>query len=193
MESLQAKAIIKVLEVLDKLRINYVVGGSFASSLYGNSRLTNDIDIIVAIRLAHAGNLAKELEVEFYIDEESIKRAIRLGKTFNAIHFESSFKIDFFVAQDGGLQEKELERRQLITLDTKPQVTFYAASPEDIILAKLDWYRKGGCVSTQQWNDIAGVIKVQQERLDIEYLKQWAQELGVSDLLVRALEEATVE
>ncbi len=193
MEFLQAKAIIKVLEVLDKLGVNYVVGGSFASSLYGNARLTNDIDIVVAINLKHAENLAKELEDNFYIDEESIKRAIRAATTFNAIHFESSFKIDFFVARVGGLQEKELERRQLNTLNTDPKITFYAATPEDIILAKLDWYRKGDCVSTQQWSDIAGVIKVQQERLDREYLKHWAQELGVNDLLARAIEEAIGE
>jgi hypothetical protein len=193
MESLQAKAIIKVLEVLDKLGIIYVVGGSFASSLYGNARLTNDIDIVVAINLNHAENLVKELEDEFYIDEESIKRAIRSAKTFNAIHFESSFKVDFFVAQGGGLQEKELERRQLHTMNTVPKITFYAATPEDIILAKLDWYYKGGGVSTQQWSDIAGVIKVQHERLDFEYLKSWAQKLGVGDWLTRAIEEAIGE
>jgi hypothetical protein len=190
MESLQAKAILKVLEVLDKLGIPYVVGGSFASSLYGNSRLTNDIDIVIVINLNQSEILARELEAEFYIDEESIKRAIRTGKTFNAIHFESSFKFDFFIAGSGGLQERELERRQLRTLHTEPKVTFYVASPEDIILAKLDWYCKGGCISSQQWNDIAGVIKVQQGRLDMEYLKHWAQELGVSDLLTRAFGEA---
>jgi hypothetical protein len=193
MDVLQAKAIIKVIETFDKLGITYVVGGSFASSLYGNSRLTNDIDIVVAINMNHAEDLAKALEDEFYIDEEAIKRAIRSGKTFNAIHFESSFKIDFFVARSGGLQEKEFERRQLKNLNLEPPVTFYAASPEDVILAKLDWYQKGGGVSTQQWLDVAGVIKVQHRRLDFEYLNHWAQELGVSDLLRRAIAEAIGE
>lgn len=160
MDSLQAEALAQVIATLDELGIRYVVGGSFASSFYGEARMTHDVDIVVAVSLQQVPGLVEKLEDDFYINEESVKRAVRSGKTFNAIHFDSSFKVDFFVAHGGGLQEKELERRQLKTLKTEPEVRFYATSAEDIILAKLDGYRKGGCVSEQQWRDISGVIRV---------------------------------
>ena len=72
---------------------------------------------------------------------------------------------------------------------TAPLELFFA-SPEDTVLAKLEWYRKGGEVSDRQWRDLLGVLKVQAGTLDRAYLDQWAGELGVADLLPRALEEA---
>lgn len=62
---------------------------------------------------------------------------------------------------------------------------------EDIVLAKLDWFRLGGEVSERQWRDILGVLKTQREALDVDYLRQWAQLLGVADLMERALGELT--
>jgi hypothetical protein len=69
-------------------------------------------------------------------------------------------------------------------------VELYFASPEDTVLAKLDWFRKGGGTSDRQWRDLLGVLKVQAVALDRTYLNHWARELGVNDLLSRALEEA---
>ena len=65
----------------------------------------------------------------------------------------------------------------------------YFASAEDTILQKLNWYRKGGETSERQWHDILGVIKVQSENLDAQYLNKWAKSLGLSDLLAKAYEE----
>ena len=67
---------------------------------------------------------------------------------------------------------------------------FFFATAEDTVLAKLDWYRKGGNVSDRQWRDLLGVLKVQAGSLDRAYLVHWAGELGVTDLLRRALDEA---
>ena len=58
------------------------------------------------------------------------------------------------------------------------------------MLAKLQWYRDGGGVSDRQWNDVLGVLKVQGATLDRAYLEEWARELGLTDLLRRALEDA---
>jgi len=67
---------------------------------------------------------------------------------------------------------------------------FYLVSPEDIILNKLDWYRLGGGVSDLQWRDVLGVIKVQKDSLDKKYLRHWATELKLADLLERAFDES---
>ncbi len=73
---------------------------------------------------------------------------------------------------------------------TEPERTAYIASAEDTVLTKLEWYRMGGEVSDRQWRDVLGVLKVQGKRLDLAYLRRWATELGIADLLERALAEA---
>jgi hypothetical protein len=69
-------------------------------------------------------------------------------------------------------------------------VRVYLSSPEDVILHKLEWYRLGGGVSDRQWGDVLGVLKVQGEALDFGYLRQWAGELGLTELLAAALRDA---
>ncbi len=182
--------VLKVIAVLDELEIPYLIGGSFASSLYGLSRSTNDADLLVAIKLEHTQTLARKLEPEFYVDESAIKRAVQAGRHFNVIHIERAFKVDMFVAKADGFAEKQLERRQLRTVSNGPDHEAYFASPEDTVLAKLDWYRRGNEVSDLQWRDILNVMKIQGDRLDREYMQHWAQELGVADLLEQALVEA---
>jgi hypothetical protein len=61
----------------------------------------------------------------------------------------------------------------------------YVASPEDNALAKLEWYRMGGEVSDRQWNDILGILKVRAHDIELDYLRRWAAELGLSDLSAR--------
>jgi hypothetical protein len=75
-------------------------------------------------------------------------------------------------------------------IDPEARTTLYVASPEDTILAKLQWYVDGGCVSDRQWKDVLGVLKVQSAALDRAYLVAWARELGLADLYSRAVEEA---
>jgi len=72
----------------------------------------------------------------------------------------------------------------------EPERLAYIATAEDIILAKMEWYRQGGEISDRQWRDILGVLKVQAGRLDLDYLQKWAAELNVANLLQRALKES---
>jgi hypothetical protein len=118
-----------------------------------------------------------------------IMLAVRQKSLFNIIHLDTTFKVDVFIAKSG-FQEKEIERRQLKSLDADKGYSFYFSTPEDIVLAKLDWYRKGNFASSQQWRDISNVIRIQGERLDIDYLRTWANELKLSALLEQALEES---
>lgn len=192
MDEAALKVLLRAVATLDKFDIPYVIGGSFASSFHGLPRTTNDVDIVAIIKEKQIKLLVAEYENDFYVDEEMIKRAVRQTNSFNLIHFETSFKVDIFIAKSG-FQEKEIERRQLKKLGSDSKYSFYFSTPEDIVLAKLDWYRKGNCMASQQWSDISNVIRIQGGRLDIEYLRYWANELKLSDLLKQALEDSLID
>jgi hypothetical protein len=192
MDCLQFQVTSKVIAAFEKLGITYAVGGSIASSAYGLPRSTNDADVVASISVTQAAGLVAELQSEFYVPEEAVQRAVRAGQSFNLIHSEAIFKIDVFVAKPGGFGESQLERRQLGKASNESPEQWYLVSPEDCILAKLDWYRRGNEVSDRQWQDVQCVIRVQAEALDQAYLRKWAGELKVADLLSRAFDEAGV-
>ena len=185
------EALAMIITVLETLQIPYFVGGSFASSAHGATRSTRDADIVALMTADKGQQLANALEGEFYADEEAIKRAIVAKRSFNVIHATSAFKIDFFVATPNEFESSEFERRQrMVVSPGSPPI--YFATAEDTILAKLRWYRLGNEVSDQQWRDLLTVTKVQRARLDLNYMRHWAVELGVADLLARALVAAGV-
>lgn len=180
--------VMRVVNVLDNLGIAYFIGGSFASSLYGMMRTTNDADVVAGLTQEHVLAFLEALASEFYVEERSIRRAVESGRHFNLIHGETQFKVDVFTPRPKAFVSSELERREQHQFGSNH--TAYFASAEDTVLAKLEWYRLGNEVSDRQWRDITEVLKVQRGRLDLEYLKHWAEALSVSDLLDEALEEA---
>jgi hypothetical protein len=178
---------IKVTHVLESLGIPYLIGGSLASALYGMVRTTQDSDIVAEMQLEHLGPFGLALQDEFYIDDEMIAESIQRYSSFNIIHRESMFKVDVFIPRPRPFLQSQLVRAQNQTFLFESEVSAKFASPEDIILAKLEWYRLGGEVSERQWRDILGVMKTRAGELDLDYLRKWANELRVSDLLERAL------
>jgi len=96
-------------------------------------------------------------------------------------------KVDVFVLGNEDFSIAEMSRRQAVPLRGS---AVWFSSPEDIVLEKLDWFRKGEGVSERQWRDVLGVLAVQGARLDLLYLRQWAARRDLSDLLERALAEA---
>ena len=182
---------LKVTDVFEKLGLPYLIAGSLASTLYGMVRTTQDSDIVAEMRLEHLSDFVSALQEEFYIDEEMIVDAIQRNSSFNIIHRETMFKVDVFLPHPRPFLQSQLERaqRQTFFLDTEMSAKF--ASPEDTILAKLEWFRMGGEVSDRQWRDILGVLKTRAGELDLEYLRKWAAELRIGDLLERALGQAS--
>lgn len=181
---------IQVAEILEGLGVPYLVGGSIASSIFGEPRSTDDVDIVADLHLEHVHPLMSAMEGEFYIDEGAVRKAVQDQASFNVIHLETVQKVDIFVLRDYPLSQEEMRRRRQLIVTQDPERSLYLATAEDIVLQKLDWYRLGGGVSDRQWRDVLGVLKVQAERLDRAYLCHWADSLGLSDLLERALREA---
>ena len=180
---------IQVTQVLEELNIPYLIGGSLASTLYGMVRTTQDSDIVAEMRLEHLQPFVLALQDEFYVDDEMIAESIQRHSSFNIIHRESMFKVDVFIPRPRPFLQSQLGSRSKANLPFESEVSAKFSSPEDIILAKLEWYRLGGEVSERQWRDILGVLKTRAGELDLGYLRKWANELKVSDLLERALKE----
>ena len=185
------EAFVRILEVLDLLEIEYLVGGSLASSAHGIPRATRDVDFIVQLHANHVDEFARLLGTDFYVDGQTIRDALALGRSFNVIHFATSYKFDFFPAGTDPFKRTELQRRMFVEsapLGGEP-VEWALATAEDTILSKLAWFRAGGETSERQWNDLRGVLRISGPRLDREYLAAWAARLGVADLWQRLLSE----
>lgn len=180
----------KVIEVFEELNIGYYIGGSLASSAFGVARSTLDVDIVAEVKTAHASTLKRTLKKEFYVDLDSIQRAIDKQSSFNLVHLETMFKIDVFILKDQAFHRQAFSRRTKKSVSEDISKQLYFPTPEDIVLIKLDWYKSGGGSFEQQWRDVLGVLKVQGTKLNMGYLKQWADELSLLDLLNKALEEA---
>jgi hypothetical protein len=191
MPSESTRVTLLVTQTLERLGIPYAVGGSLASSLHGVMRSTLDVDIVADMRVEHIQPLVAALSKEFYADDEMMKDAIEHHSSFNLIHYETAFKVDIFIRKTRLFDQIQLERRRSSVIATDPEESIYITSPEDTILSKLEWYRMGGEVSDRQWRDILGVLKTQAGGLDLDYLRKWAIELKVADLLDRALKEST--
>jgi len=179
-------AIRPVLEAFDRLGVDYYVGGSVASSLYGEPRSTLDIDLGADLPASAIPELVSNWNSDFYVSESAMREAVQRNGCFNLIHLLTSLKVDIFVCGTDEFNASVLKRRLARTIAVGDEsLSVWIASPEDTILHKLVWYRKGGEISERQWRDIAGVIKQQQERLDASYLAEWAERLRVADLLDR--------
>jgi hypothetical protein len=184
-----ALALSQLAPVLEALGIRYVVVGSLASSAVGIYRATADGDLLAQIAPGTAARLARALGPAWYADAETMEQAIRHRRSFNLIHVRTAQKIDIFpVTTD--FHVNQLERAKDVQLfPNEREMNFPVSSPEDVLLAKLVWFREGGEVSEQQWRDVGGVI-VTNPNLDRTYLRTWAQRLGVTDLLDKAFAQA---
>jgi hypothetical protein len=181
---------LQVTDTLKSLNIPYVIGGSMASIVHGTIRSTLDIDMVVDLKLDQIGMFIDPLKDDFYIDETAVQRAVNQRSNFNIVHLETMFKVDIFIPRDRHFDRQQLARRVSIRVDPNSDVELWVLSPEDIILAKLEWYWLGGGISDRQWLDIQGVLRSLQSDLDLSYLKKSARSLKVEDLLEQALQEA---
>lgn len=177
--------------VLENLEIAYVVGGSFASSVFGTPRSTQDADVVADIPMERVQPLQRALEGDFFVDVATIHEAVTERSSFNILDRATMFKIDVFVSPEDEWSRMRLQRARTEAIETSTGVVAIRfSSPEDTLLHKLVWYRLGGEASERQWDDALGLLRVQGRSLDDAYLDRWSPALGVEDLLARARQQA---
>jgi hypothetical protein len=187
-------ALSPIVSAFDGLEINYYVGGSFASSLYGAGRSSLDVDLVADLAAKHVPSLVELLRKDYYIDANMITEAIQRRSCFNLIHFPTSYKVDVFIPKNRRFDREAFHRRRSGHFaDVEGSCDVFFCSPEDILLAKLEWFRLGDEISEKQWADILSVLKYQQPFLDRDYLEREAVELHVADLLARAWKQMEQE
>lgn len=179
-----------LISAFEEIGIPYYICGSIASSAYGISRATQDIDFVSDISKESVEILVEKLKDKYFIDADMIKDAIDSQSSFNLIHLKTMMKVDVFILKNNLFHRKTIQRKIKDNLDeNEDSIEIFLCSPEDVILSKLIWYVSGNEISERQWLDIIGVIKVQQKNLDLEYLNHWATELNIERLLQKAFLE----
>jgi hypothetical protein len=168
-----------VTGILERLGFRYLVTGSTATIFFGEPRFTNDIDIVLDLPSARIADLCLAFPAEdFYLSEESVRRAVARGGQFNLLHPKSGLKIDFIVATDTPFNRSRFARSRRLTPGPDFQATF--ASPEDVILKKMEYFREGH--SDKHLRDIAGVFKISGDQIDRGYLEDWIARLGLGEV-----------
>jgi hypothetical protein len=164
---------------LGQLKVRYAIVGSFASSIWGESRLTQDIDIVVELKPQQLAPICSAFpEPEFYVSRIAAEEAVARSGQFNVINPSSGNKIDFMVAGHTDWAVAQLQRSRQVAIF--PDQIAQVAAPEDVILGKLVYYREGG--SEKHLRDIAGILKFSGGMVDRAYVYEFAQRLGVADM-----------
>lgn len=167
----------RVIPVLEKAQVPYMVTGSVASSVHGKSRSTNDVDIVIAPSPDQLQQIVSELQaLNFYADQMQTSLALKERSQFNAIDNVSTWKIDFIFAEQTDYGRTALSRREAIVLDDQ---TVQVVTAEDVLIAKLRWAKLGG--SERQIEDAAGILRVREKDLDTAYVEKWVRELQLED------------
>jgi len=179
-----------LITALKALSIPNRIVGSVASSAQGMLRATLAVDMVVQLDRIHIDRLVARLGSEYYADPDGMEEALARGSSFNLIHLETMIKLDLFPLGKREYDRISFARVQTLELGAEFSVNF--KTPEDIILGKLEWFEAGERSSERQWRDIVGLLKVQGERLDLEYMRCWAGELNLTELLEQAISEAGI-
>ena len=161
-------------QALERLRVPYMLVGSLASTLYGEPRMTRDIDFVIDLTVLGVEALCAEFpSPEFYVSLPAARQAAAQGGQFNVIHPSSGNKIDLMIARRDAWGREQLARRR--RKEVLEGTTGFVASPEDVILAKLWYYQEGG--SDKHLRDIAAMLQISGDVIDRNYIDRWAVQL----------------
>lgn len=166
------------LRRLNQSSIDYMLVGSMASNYWGIPRSTHDIDFVIEFEDSDVNAIVSLFEDDFFIQEISVRSALKPPYQFNALDNRSALKVDFFRLAGDAYELERFKRRKSVTILGQPAIL---AAPEDVILHKLRWYTISP--SDRQLSDSVGILSVSDDVIDNEYLDRWASKIGVTELL----------
>ena len=161
-----------LIDFFEKQNILYMLSGSVAMSLYTQPRFTRDYDFVVNLKEEHIDELLKNFREGYYVDDESVKDAIKRKTMFNIIDHKSGYKADFVILKDDPFRQTEFLRQKKVRFI---DMTISIVSPEDLLLSKIIWIQE--IQSGIQMEDIKLLSRV--ENLDWNYINTWLKELNL--------------
>jgi hypothetical protein len=175
----QPELLRKAVEAFEAAGAEYLLVGSVASAVYGEPRLTLDIDVVADLTEERLGRFLSFFSAPgFYVSREAVVSAIREKRQFNILHPASGLKIDVIVRKQDDFDRSRFARKRPVRIF--PDRAADIASPEDVIIKKMEYFREGG--SEKHLRDITGILKVSGPELDLAYVDRWAALKGVSDV-----------
>lgn len=179
----EQELLLDCLRRLNACQISYMLTGSMASNAWGIPRTTHDLDFVIQLPPSQVRRFVEAFRSEdYFVDEAMIRSAYRPPHQFNVIHIPSALKVDFWMLKPDDFEREMFGRKVKDSWLGEP---VWIATAEDVVLHKLYWNKL--TPSDRQLGDVAGVVKVQQGKLDEAYLRRWATPLGVQAELENAL------
>lgn len=160
---------------LERMGIPFMITGSIAMNYYAEPRMTRDIDLVVEITAGDIQGLVDGFADDYYVERSAVEGAVACSSMFNLLHLESVIKVDFIVRKASAYRRVEFGRRRRITIEG---FSTSIVSIEDLILSKLEWAKDSH--SELQLRDVRNLLASSHDRA---YVQQWAQDLGLTDLL----------
>ena len=178
----------RIVEILESVAIPYMLTGSFASSLHGAPRTTQDIDFVIAPTHDQVRALVRLLpKTEYYVDEAAALDAATREGMFNVIDLATGWKVDFIIRKSRPFSVEEFSRR--VSTDFMG-LNVAVASAEDVVLAKLEWAKAGE--SQRQLDDVVGILRTRMNGLDLVHIRRWVVDLDLEDLWTRCAAAAGI-
>jgi hypothetical protein len=170
-----ADIFIVLAAALDRTGIPYMVVGSFASNLYGTGRATQDIDIVVSATPEQIRRLLTLFpETDYYFSQDAALEACRRKSMFNILDTRTGWKIDIIFEKPSAYHQQAFQCRTQAEIDSVP---LFTATGEDTIIFKLESGKMGE--SSGQIEDVAGILRVQETKIDRAYIEKWVHDLGL--------------
>ena len=178
-----ADVFVTVVSALDAAGVSRMLTGSFAASIHGRVRATRDIDFVIEVDDEKIRKLVDALLARhYYVDERAALEALRTNTQFNAIDPATGWKIDFMTRKPRAFSLEEFNRRTSIELNGVP---IDVATAEDTVIAKLEWAKMSE--SDRQIEDVVGILQMQRDHLDRDYIERWVESLGLQAQWKRAV------
>jgi len=160
------------VEPLNRLEIRYLISGSVAAMLYGEPRVTHDIDLVVYLRHEHVARLPAVFPAsDFYLPPAEVicvEMARERHGHFNVIHSGTGLKADCYTVNQDELHAWAFGNARQYTLEDTP---VSVAPPEYVIIRKLEYYREGG--SEKHLRDIRAMLAISPEEIDQSVIEDW--------------------